>query len=129
MTRKRRFPSHLSAAVAIGLGTSGMLFAQAPGYYAPELPSNHALLITVSGYQGHVLPGVEKDRKTAIDLSRRLGVPVQNIVELSERQVTREGVRQALADMNQTILPGDRDRKSTRLNSSHESVSRMPSSA
>ena len=108
VNRKRTFPLHLPAAVAIGLGSSGMLFAQAPGYYAPELPSNHALLITVSGYKGHVLPGVEKDRKTAIDLSHRLGVPVQNIVELSESQVTREGVRQALADMNQTILPGDR---------------------
>lgn len=106
-----RFPLHLSAAVVTGLGFSGMLCAQAPpgpGYYAPELPSNHALLITVSGYKGHALPGVEKDRKTALDLSHRLGVPVQNIVELSEQQVTREGVRQALEGMSSTILPGDR---------------------
>ena len=37
-----------------------------------------------------------------------LGVPPENIVELSEKQVTREGLRQAFAAMNDSIMPGDK---------------------
>ena len=78
------------------------------GIRAPELPSSHALIITVSDYQRSPLPGVLTDRKLGIDLARRFGVPEQNIVELSERQVTREGLRQALLTMNESLQPGDR---------------------
>ncbi|HTP39905.1 MAG TPA: caspase family protein [Steroidobacteraceae bacterium] len=72
------------------------------------LPSNHALIITVSGYQRSPLPGVLTDRKLGIEMAQRLGVPQQNIVELSEEQVTREGLKQALASMNQQMAPGDK---------------------
>jgi hypothetical protein len=82
--------------------------ADSSGYHAPELPSNHALLITVSGYQRSPLPGVALDRETAVDLAHRLGVPSQNIVQLSEQQVTREGVKDALAGMGEKIMPGDK---------------------
>jgi hypothetical protein len=75
---------------------------------APQLPSNHALIITVSEYQKSPLPGVLTDRKLGIELAQRFGVPPENIVELSERQVTREGLKQAFANMNQGILPGDK---------------------
>ena len=85
-------------------GTAG----QPTGPQAPVLASNHALIITVSEYQRSPLPGVLTDRKLANELARRFGVPSQNIVELSEQQVTREGLKQALADMNQSIMPGDR---------------------
>jgi hypothetical protein len=78
------------------------------GIRAPRLPSNHALIITVSEYQRSPLPGVLTDRKLGIELAERFGVPAQNIVELSERQVTREGLIQALKDMNQLLLPGDK---------------------
>ena len=37
--------------------------------------------------------------------------------------------RLAVAELEAHFMVGDRDRKSTRLNSSHEFVSRMPSSA
>ena len=73
-----------------------------------QTPSNHALIITVSEYQKSPLPGVLTDRKLGIELAQRFGVPPQNIVELSERQVTREGLKQAFADMNQTMMPGDK---------------------
>jgi hypothetical protein len=73
-----------------------------------QTPSNHALIITVSEYQKSPLPGVLTDRKLGIELAQRFGVPPQNIVELSERQVTREGLKQAFADMNQTLMPGDK---------------------
>ena len=73
-----------------------------------QTPSNHALIITVSEYQKSPLPGVLTDRKLGIELAQRFGVPPQNIVELSERQVTREGLKQAFADMNQAMMPGDK---------------------
>jgi hypothetical protein len=76
--------------------------------YAQALPSNHALIITVSEYQKSPLPGVLTDRKLGIELAHRFGVPPQNIVELSERQVTREGLKQAFASMNEVMMPGDK---------------------
>jgi hypothetical protein len=78
-----------------------------PGYAATS-PANHALIITVSEYQKSPLPGVLTDRKLALDLAHRFGVPNENIVELSEAQVTKEGLRQAFATMNQSIMPGDK---------------------
>ena len=112
MNDEHAHPAKVSAVAALAAllgGGATPLPAQSPsGYYAPELASNHALLITVSGYKGHELPGVEEDRKTALDISHRLGVPTQNIVQLTEEQVTREGVRQALIEMDKSLMPGDK---------------------
>jgi caspase domain-containing protein/uncharacterized protein DUF4384 len=88
--------------------TTGIRTVQPDENYAQQLPSNHALIITVSEYQKSPLPGVLTDRKLGIELAERFGVPPQNIVELSERQVTREGLKQAFANMNQVIMPGDK---------------------
>jgi hypothetical protein len=93
---------------ALGWAASGPLFAQSSGLHAPLQPSNHALIITVSEYRRSPLPGVLTDRKLANELAQRFGVPAQNIVELSEEHVTREGLKRALAGMNQIIMPGDR---------------------
>jgi hypothetical protein len=76
--------------------------------FAQALPSNHALIITVSEYQKSPLPGVLTDRKLGIELAHRFGVPPQNIVELSEKQVTRDGLKQAFAGMNEVMMPGDK---------------------
>jgi len=76
--------------------------------FPPALPSNHALIITVSEYQRSPLPGVLNDRKLGIELARRFGVPPENIVELSEQQVTRDGLKEAFAAMDQAMLPGDK---------------------
>ncbi|MDP9010897.1 MAG: caspase family protein [Pseudomonadota bacterium] len=88
--------------------TTGIRTVQPDANYALQLPSNHALIITVSEYQKSPLPGVLTDRKLGIELAQRLGVPPQNIVELSEQQVTREGLKQAFASMNQVMMPGDK---------------------
>jgi hypothetical protein len=80
----------------------------ATGIRAPALLSNHALIITVSEYARSPLPGVLTDRKLGVELAQRFGVPPENIVELSEQQVTRDGLKQALTSMNQTMLPGDK---------------------
>jgi Caspase domain/Domain of unknown function (DUF4384) len=88
--------------------TTGIRDVKPDGIYATPQLSNHALIITVSEYQRSPLPGVLTDRKLGIELAQRLGVPPQNIVELSEQQVTREGLKQAFASMNQVLLPGDK---------------------
>jgi Caspase domain/Domain of unknown function (DUF4384) len=90
-----------------GLASAGIA-AHAAGVQAPLSPSNHALIITVSEYQRSPLPGVLTDRKLATELATRFGVPPQNIVQLSEQQVTREGLKQAFAGMSETIMPGDK---------------------
>jgi hypothetical protein len=87
---------------------SPMSMVHAGGGDAPSSPSNHALIITVSEYQRSPLPGVLTDRKLATELAARFGVPPQNIVQLSEGEVTREGLKQAFADLDQTIMPGDK---------------------
>jgi hypothetical protein len=102
---------HWIGALAVcvaGLCASSAAVAEGPAVQAPLSPSNHALIITVSEYQRSPLPGVLTDRKLANDLAHRFGVPPQNIVELSEQQVTREGLRQALVSMDQAIMPGDK---------------------
>jgi Caspase domain/Domain of unknown function (DUF4384) len=78
------------------------------GVRSTRLPSNHALIITVSEYPRSPLPGVVTDRALGIEMAQRFGVPAKNIVELSEQQVTREGLARALQDMNQAMMPGDR---------------------
>ena len=88
--------------------TTGIRDVKPDAHYAEPQLSNHALIITVSEYQKSPLPGVLTDRKLGIELAQRLGVPPQNIVELSEQQVTRDGLKQAFADMNQSIMPGDK---------------------
>jgi hypothetical protein len=99
----------LAAIAAISwLAAPRNLGAQTGGVHAPQLPTNHALIITVSEYMRSPLPGVLTDRKLAVDLAQRFGVPMENIVQLSEQQVTREGLKQALASMNQDIMPGDK---------------------
>jgi hypothetical protein len=78
------------------------------GIRSPPLPSNHALLISVSAYPRSPLPGVLKDRAIARELAERFGVPPDNIVQVSEKEVTREGVQRALDKLEPKVLPGDK---------------------
>jgi hypothetical protein len=100
--------SRLWVFLLLCLAAAGEPRASATGVNAPLQASNHALIITVSEYQRSPLPGVLNDRKLANELARRFGVPPQNIVELSEQQVTRDGLKDALAKMNQAMMPGDK---------------------
>lgn len=78
------------------------------GIRSPPLASNHALIISVSAYPRSPLPGVLKDRAIANELAERFGVPPDNIVRLSEKDVTREGLQRALDRLEQKVLPGDK---------------------
>jgi hypothetical protein len=78
------------------------------GIRSPRLPSNHALIISVSAYPRHPLPGVLKDRAIATQLAERFGVPPENVAFLSEQDVTREGLQHAIDKLDQKIMPGDK---------------------
>jgi Caspase domain/Domain of unknown function (DUF4384) len=78
------------------------------GIRSPPLASSHALIISVSAYPRSPLPGVLKDRVTATELAERFGVPSENIVRLSEKDVTREGVQRALDRLEKQVMPGDK---------------------
>ncbi len=78
------------------------------GIRSPPLPSNHALIITVSAYPKHPLAGVLKDRAIATQLAERFGVPPQNIIYLSEQDVTRAGLQHAIDQMGYQVMPGDK---------------------
>jgi hypothetical protein len=78
------------------------------GIRSPPLPSNHALIISVSGYPRSPLPGVLKDRAIAAQLAERFGVPPENVSYLSEKDVTREGLRASIEQLDRKILPGDK---------------------
>jgi hypothetical protein len=107
MMRAARRPGTRLWGLCLSVASAGTL-VHADGVQAPLLPSNHALIITVSEYQRSPLPGVLTDRKLATELATRFGVPPQNIVQLSEQQVTREGLKQAFATLSETIMPGDK---------------------
>lgn len=109
MTLLRYVLARVLALGSLAAACSLAAVAQQPEVkYPPSLPSNHALIITVSEYVRSPLPGVLNDRKLGVDLARRFGVPPQNIVEVSETQVTRDGLKDAFAAMDQSMLPGDR---------------------
>ena len=78
------------------------------GIRSPPSPSNHALIISVSAYPRHPLPGVLKDRAIATQLAERFGVPPENIAYLSEQDVTREGLQHSIDKLDQKIMPGDK---------------------
>jgi hypothetical protein len=79
MTARSHLKNFLRTAAVCWFAGAPPAFAQSTGVHAPELASNHALIITVSEYQRSPLPGVLTDRKLANELARRFGVPPQNI--------------------------------------------------
>jgi hypothetical protein len=107
MAKSPRGAQWIVAVAAVCLLAAGELSAQSDSHALLQ-PSNHALIITVSEYRRSPLPGVLTDHKLGLEFARRFGVPPQNIVELSEEEVTREGLKQALASMNQAVMPGDK---------------------
>jgi hypothetical protein len=130
MQTNKAFPQWHSAAVMVAILICANAFAQVEqsplssarngrtagnndrivttGIRSPPLPSNHALIISVSAYTRHPLPGVLKDRLIATQLAERFGVPPENIAYLSEQDVTREGLQHSIDKLDKKIMPGDK---------------------
>ena len=86
---------------------AAVLAAALPGWVAA---ADHALIMGIGVYQraDANLPGIDKDVEIARRIAQSIGVPTQNIRQLSDREVTREGVHAALRQIESKVQPGDR---------------------
>lgn len=87
----------------------GAMTALALGMAAPAQAEIHALILTISQYQGGVPPlnGVQFDGKSATAIARKMGVPEKNITYLRDQQLTLAGMRRAFDDLTKRIQPND----------------------
>ena len=100
-----------------------------------------ALLEAHTGLVRHIAHGMVRQLSSAVDVDDLIAYGTFGLVDAVERFDPSHGarfatyathrVRGAMIDGMRSLngIPRGQDRKSTRLNSSHSSVSRMPSSA
>lgn len=80
----------------------------------PPRSNRHALVVGVGQYQRDSarpvppLAGVQHDMASALAIAQLLQVPPDQVTLLRDSAATREGVRQALAALQQRMKPGDR---------------------
>lgn len=79
------------------------------GFSKPPSATAHALIMTIGDYQGNIpkLKGVPYDSATATDIARRMGVPAANIQTLKDGDLTLEGMRKALDDLEAKLGGND----------------------
>lgn len=77
---------------------------------APALAANHALIMWIGDYGDPKsnLPGIDLDAANARKIAAAMGVPQQNITEISNAQLTRAGMRDGLVGLYQRIADGDK---------------------
>ena len=101
MNRTRRFARKLLAGAAITatMGSGGAAFA-----------TNHAIIFWIGDYGSPQLnlPGIDKDAANATRIARTMGVPSQNIKEVANRQLTRQGMAGELSSLTARIAQGDK---------------------
>lgn len=70
---------------------------------------NHALILWIGDYGGrNDLPGIDQDAAMARQIALGMGVPAGNIVEVSNAQLTRNAVAQALSRLHDRIAQDDK---------------------
>jgi len=80
----------------------------------PPRSNRHALIVGVGQYQADparpvpALAGVQHDMVSALAMARQLQIPTDNITMLRDAAATREGVQQALRELDARLQPGDR---------------------
>lgn len=79
------------------------------GFAKPPSATAHALIMTIGDYQGGIpkLRGVAFDTATATAIATRMGVPEGNITALKDGQLTVEGMRKALDDLEAKLGGND----------------------
>ncbi len=73
--------------------------------------NRHALIIGIGKYGEPSipqLPGAHIDRESATQMAQAMQVPASNITYLQDDQATADGIRAALAALNERVLDGDR---------------------
>jgi hypothetical protein len=80
----------------------------------PARANRHALIVGVGQYQVDAarpvpaLAGVQHDMNSALAMARQLQIPTDNITLLRDAGASREGVQQALRELEARLQPGDR---------------------
>ena len=71
--------------------------------------SAYALIMTIGDYPSPVskLPGVSKDAETASKIAQRMGIPPERIKTLKDSQLTLEGMRTALDELESKLSGND----------------------
>ena len=71
---------------------------------------NHALIMWIGDYGDpkNDLPGIDLDAANARLIAQAMGVPDRNITEISNARLTKEGMRNGLVKLYQTIKDGDK---------------------
>ena len=89
---------------------AGVVAAAAMATAAPPLAENHALIMWIGDYGDPKsnLPGIDLDAANARKIAAAMGVPPQNIAEISNAQLTRSGMRDGLVGLYQRIADGDK---------------------
>jgi hypothetical protein len=76
----------------------------------PALAASHALILWIGDYgrSDLNLPGIDIDARNARQIAQLMGVPAQNIREVSNRQLTRPALAAEFAALQQRMAEGDR---------------------
>ncbi len=71
---------------------------------------NHALILWIGDYGDpkNDLPGIDLDAANARLIAQAMGVPDRNITEISNARLTKDGIRNGLVKLYQTIKDGDK---------------------
>jgi Caspase domain/Domain of unknown function (DUF4384) len=79
------------------------------GFSKPPSANSHALIMTIGDYQGNIpkLKGVPFDIATATEIAQRMGVPAANIHALKDGELTLEGMRRALDELEAKLGGND----------------------
>ena len=79
------------------------------GFSKPPSATSHALIMTIGDYQGNIpkLKGVPFDAATATEIAQRMGVPAANIHALKDGELTLEGMRRAMDELEAKLSGND----------------------
>lgn len=79
------------------------------GFSKPPSANSHALIMTIGDYQGNIpkLKGVPFDAATATEIAQRMGVPSANIHALKDGELTLEGMRRAMDELEAKLGGND----------------------
>ena len=87
-----------------------LLTAATLGATSPAWAENHALILWIGDYGDPKsdLPGIDLDAANARKIAQAMGVPPQNIAELSNANLTRDNIGAALGSLYRRIADGDK---------------------
>ena len=89
---------------------AGALAAAAALFSVAAHAENHALILWIGDYGDPKsdLPGIDLDAANARLIAQAMGVPERNITEISNARLTKDGIRNGLVKLYQTIKDGDK---------------------